>query len=649
MSVCLLHMPYAALERPSLALGLLKSGLERCGVPVTIYYANWWWAEELSLTYYQHISDSAAAHLMGEWTFAQAAFDHAGGQDYLDRVLDPYPPAHRVLIREAAETARHKAEVFLDEVADRVLEGSFKLVGCSSTFQQNCASLGLLRRLKEENPDLITVMGGANSEGPMARQMVKSFPYLDLAVSGEADLSFPELCRRIVEEGLPAPEQLPPGIVHLDTPGVTTPRGTVKEMDKVPVPNYDEYFETRKQSRLRRAVYPGIAIETSRGCWWGQKHHCTFCGLNGGGMVYRSKSPDRVVAEFRKLHRAYKLRRFEVMDNILDMKHIKTVLPRLAGKRYLIFYETKANLKRAQLETLQKAGVLWIQPGIESLSDAVLELMNKGNTAAMNVDLLRNCRELGISVEWSILYGFPGERDEDYAEAASWLPAISHLQPPLGMARIRYDRFSPYHTNPEAYEVRLRPFWSYQHCYPLEDSELMELAYFFEDDGPGPRGRCPVENETRDRPGLTAMREHVDRWMSRTAILTMTQEGENLRIQDTRPMAEAEVYHLEGLEAALCRACDTTMTLKSLAGAVGRPGNDQELGQALERLHRLGLILKIGERYVRVATAPQVPQHPGGFPGGSVVLEHAREPELDAWRLKLAGTGAAESLSNPDI
>ncbi len=38
-----------------------------------------------------------------------------------------------------------------------------------------------------------------------------------------------------------------------------------------------------------------VPYETSRGCWWGQKKHCTFCGLNPLGMNYRAKSPERAV------------------------------------------------------------------------------------------------------------------------------------------------------------------------------------------------------------------------------------------------------------------------------------------------------------------------------------------------------------------
>src|SRR3954465_271775 len=50
-------------------------------------------------------------------------------------------------------------------------------------------------------------------------------------------------------------------------------------------------------SPLNGALRPLMLIETARGCWWGAKNHCTFCGLNGETMGFRAKSADRVMTE----------------------------------------------------------------------------------------------------------------------------------------------------------------------------------------------------------------------------------------------------------------------------------------------------------------------------------------------------------------
>src|SRR5262249_18382464 len=142
----------------------------------------------------------------------------------------------------------------------------------------------------------------------------------------------------------------------------------------------------------------------------------------------------------------WRVEQVEVVDNILDMRYFGSVLPELA-RRHIpaqLFFEVKANLTRDQVLTLKTAGVDRIQPGIESMSDHVLRLMRKGTTTLRNIQLLKWCQELGIIAEWNLLYGFPGETRQDYAEMLQLFPSIRFLRPPSACGPIRLDRFSPF-------------------------------------------------------------------------------------------------------------------------------------------------------------------------------------------------------------
>lgn len=136
-----------------------------------------------------------------------------------------------------------------------------------------------------------------------------------------------------------------------------------------------------------------------------------------------------------------------------------------------------------QVELLKRAGIVWLQPGIESLHSAVLELMDKGLQGWQNVQLLKWCRELGVRLSWNLLWGFPGEEDGWYAEMAEWFPVLEHLQPPGGTSRVRYDRFSPYHKRAQDFGLALRPATAMRHVYPLAEPDLADLAYFFAAEG----------------------------------------------------------------------------------------------------------------------------------------------------------------------
>ena len=175
-------------------------------------------------------------------------------------------------------------------------------------------------------------------------------------------------------------------------------------------------------------------VETSRGCWWGERMHCTFCGLNGATMAFRSKSAPRALAELTHLAARHPGCDIQVVDNILDLKYFKTLLPELAERKLNVslFYETKSNLKKDQVRLLRDAGVMTIQPGIESFSDRVLKQMKKGVSGLQNIQLLKWCKEIGVHPIWNFLMGFPGESPDDYFEMAELSARVCHLPQPSG-------------------------------------------------------------------------------------------------------------------------------------------------------------------------------------------------------------------------
>lgn len=72
--VCLVLMPYAAVERPSIALGLLKARLQQAKLEPTILYPNIQFAEEIGLDVYAMISENFIETFLGEWTFSGVLF-----------------------------------------------------------------------------------------------------------------------------------------------------------------------------------------------------------------------------------------------------------------------------------------------------------------------------------------------------------------------------------------------------------------------------------------------------------------------------------------------------------------------------------------------------------------------------------------------
>ena len=619
VDVVLVCMPFAEVQRPSIALGLLQAALKNTGISSEVVYANFTFAETIGLVAYQAMQSAPTDHLLGEWCFAQgllpeSANNGAGAkkdEEYLNLILEVrctgFPPQLEQR-KDLMRWVRGKSAACVNEIAEGIVARKPRIVGCSSVFQQHCASLALLRRIRELSPETVLVMGGANCEGEMGVATVQAFPWVDCVVSGEADAIFRDLCRVLLEQGRAAdPGALPGGAIsqaHLGN-GFTQdpPRPVLRDMDSLPVPDYDDYFATLRASSLANLVQPGLLAESSRGCWWGEKSHCTFCGLNGEGMGFRSKSPQHLLAELAELSRRYGTRSFQFVDNILDMSYFKTVLPQLAtaAEKYSLFYETKANLKREQVRLLADAGVRWIQPGIESLDDNVLRLIAKGNSALINLQLLRWAKEFHVDVSWNILSGMPGESDSWYREMAEWLPAIFHLQPPSGVNRVRYDRFSPYQMRPADFGLKLQPSRAYQHVYPLPNESLMRLAYSFEDASePG-----HVHRGVHDGPGRQKLQELVyewnDLWRGAKPVLSVRDDGARLHFFDTRSCARQQNWSADEVQSEIYRRCDSAQTRATLLTQFSQAGNElaiREFESAITGLCEAKVLLSLNGKFL---------------------------------------------------
>jgi magnesium-protoporphyrin IX monomethyl ester (oxidative) cyclase len=581
VDVALVQMPYSEVGQPSLALGLLQADCERNRVKSRVVHANMWFSEEIGPAAFDMIFQAYSTTLIGEWTFGSALFPDFQPDDerYLHKVvamfkLDSrsqwrhlqrrYPYLDQVaLLREI----RKRAPDFVERMADRILELEPKIVGCSSTFQQHCASLALLRAVKQRRPDVVTMIGGANCEGDMGRATFEQFPWLDFVASGEADGFFGALCAKVLErgaEGVPR-ELVPAGLWaphHRSDQGAVeaacanqvdgAPIARLDDMDDSPIPNYDDYFAYLAETdALGEWVRPALPFQTARGCWWGEKTHCSFCGISRTAMKFRSKSGDNVIEQMLAMKARYGISNFQGTEYIFDYRYFDTLLPRLKDIGGYFRFEVKANLKPEQFQSFVDSGTLEVQPGVESLHDELLGLLKKGVTARQNILLLKRAQQVGLLVYWNLLYAIPGDKDEWYAEMADLIPLVSHLQAPAGLAQIHYDRFSPYWRDPARHGLTLQPAFGYEFVYPLPPERLRDLAYFFET----PHQRDAFYRIHRiENAGLLRVLQEVTAWKNawtgarNAPSLVAEDKGDRIVFKDTRAVATAAAFEITGLE-----------------------------------------------------------------------------------------------------
>jgi ribosomal peptide maturation radical SAM protein 1 len=609
--VLLVSMPMGALDRQALGLSLLKPRLAEHGIAAGIRYLTFAFAEFIGVGEYLWMTTELPyTAFAGDWLFTESLYGTRLDADrrYCEEVLEQnWHLTSRDV--ERLFQARRFVRPFLDHCLAAIPWTDYRVVGFTSTFEQNIASLALARRVKAAHPGLSVVFGGANWEGVMGEELHRQFPFVDYVCSGESEDSFPALLE-LVLAGTASTDRLRavPGLVFraAGESVATAPAPLSKTLDTLPVPDYGDYFREFGQSSATTALAPTLLFETSRGCWWGAKSHCTFCGLNGQSMEFRSKSATRVLTELETLTASWRVEQLEAVDNILDMRYFRDLLPALAdaARPWRIFYEVKANLSRRHLALLQAAGVRRIQPGIESLSDHVLRLMRKGTTALRNIQLLKHCRELGIEVDWNILYGFPGETAEDYTATLQLLPAIRFLGPPAACGPVRLDRFSPYFEAPDRFGlVNVRPLSTYRHLYACRDDILARIAYYFDYDyaaGSDPRGHAD------------SVVAYVDEWKRHPEPGSVTARpgaDGSLILEDTRLDRTMDVLVLEGPERSAYDLCDELHSLKAVIEYVQNRFPAVRIEEArvrdfLASLVAHGLMVTDGAHYLSLALRP---------------------------------------------
>jgi ribosomal peptide maturation radical SAM protein 1 len=604
LDVVLASMPFAPAHLPTIGIELLKAAVPARRIR-TVYFTVEY-LRRFGPQLYRTVVDRHSS-LIGEWIFSPALFDTdpEDVEAFLAALaVDPQrrlDPAQTRLVR----AARAGAAAFVEECADRLLAHDPALVGLTTVFQQHIATLAVARRLKQRRPSLPVILGGANCEGPMGIETARTFSFLDGVVSGEADLIFAALVERAVSgEPLAGIQGL---ITHQDACSgaasfALAPR--VERMDDLPVPDYDGFFADWDAAGVAWPTAAKVPFETSRGCWWGEKHHCTFCGLNVKSMAFRSKSAARVLDELEATVARYPDRPVMVVDNILDMRYFQDLLPALA-KRQLpvtLFYEVKANLRKDQLKLMYDAGIRDIQPGIESLSRPVLDLMRKGVTPLQNIQLLKWCAELGVSTHWNWLWGFPGEPIEEYTRLAGVIPLLSHLPPPQGIGMLRLDRFSPNFTDYRALGfASMKAAPEYYAVYPLPAEAVENLAYYFK--GEYADGRDPEAYVAPTRAAIQAWRAaYAD------SELIAVERDDDTWIFDSRP-GFGGLTMLSGLERMLYRACDSSRTAAGLARMASahesRRVEENEIRDLLAPYLENGLMIEEDGQLLALAVAGQ--------------------------------------------
>ncbi len=226
------------------------------------------------------MADFDPEELMGEWVFSHLVYPPKSLESELEVYLDHIETHSHTIknIRRERDKLSHtlreasvKARESLDEWAQRDWS-QYDLIGFSTMFQQNMASLALAARIKNYYPGIPVVFGGANCEGTMGRELMRQFPFIDYVCIGEGERAFGNFLDKIRSgEPMPTCGILNQGDELLIAP--QQPKSTA--MGSCPL-DFDDWIRSVQHHFPDQLQYTYWPLEASRGCCWGRSLNANF-------------------------------------------------------------------------------------------------------------------------------------------------------------------------------------------------------------------------------------------------------------------------------------------------------------------------------------------------------------------------------------
>ncbi|MGA7923597.1 MAG: radical SAM protein [Thermoplasmata archaeon] len=236
----------------------------------------------------------------------------------------------------------------------------------------------------------------------------------DAVVFGEGEVTLVEVARARHEGQVPA--GLPGVILRAGGRIVKGPaRPFLRDLDALPLPAWDlldmEAYLSRWTTRTgeRRS-----SVLTSRGC----PFDCSWCSKPAFGRSFRQQSPARVLAEIRALQARYGVDYVRFCDDVFGISRpwLEELLAQMESTDIHLKFECLARvdlLKPDLLRRMRRAGLERVYVGVESGSQKMLDLMNRGTRLAQVERTAEALRREGVRQFWFLMLGFPGETLED--------------------------------------------------------------------------------------------------------------------------------------------------------------------------------------------------------------------------------------------
>ena len=191
-------------------------------------------------------------------------------------------------------------------------------------------------------------------------------------------------------------------------------------------------------------------LETSRGC----PHKCAFCHNTILGHTYRTVDTNFVIRSIDQLYNLYNIDGviFQEDNFFLNAASAAEILKGL--KKYELGWKANSRISYLKKLVFDKkfmnliidAHCHLLQFGVESGSDRVLQMINKGIKVQDIIDINRKLSEYNIAIRYNFIIGFPTESRMEIEDTLQLINRLLYENPNMESPFVNI--YTPYPGTP---------------------------------------------------------------------------------------------------------------------------------------------------------------------------------------------------------
>ncbi len=290
------------------------------------------------------------------------------------------------------------------------------------------------------------VIGGAAMSALSPVEMLSAFKYIDAILTGEGEIPFKMLLDGKAYRDIP-------GVYFRDNGGIELSGKSqyIHDLAQIDFPDFSQYAMKNYFNPT-----PVISLLGGRGCKWRQ---CAFCSHNNSFGPHRARPALAVVQEIIRLQELYACEHFYFADQYVDPILLGDICDAILAAgircRFHVMARTVPGYTKELLKKAAAAGCVWISWGMESGSQALLDIMRKGTDVQSSIKVIKDASEAGISNLLMMIFGCPGTTPAYLDETFTFLDGIfPYIDGMTASAFVLFDG-TPFSRNPSRYGLEV--------------------------------------------------------------------------------------------------------------------------------------------------------------------------------------------------